>query len=321
MARAIRRGNDYAKGVFHQLCSKSHVHSDRYFKIIIDLFKISDPPNGYNDNIVSLIWDSLNCAREHIFTEWENFEDATLAFKEIKKTCSHAIDIFGFNFQELKGFKRLVNCKNLHPWFFALETDDIAGDYILPSGLISDTFYECGKSFIVWNNKQFLSIKTCLGMRYVGENRLIYFDDGSVWDENYYSSRHLPSPRPITEKELWIEEAVQQFRSFLSGKNKEFTINFIDGNKFVGKLFRGKHKTACSEGDYYISVVIAGKKKQKKGWVNFVPSEESPNVISEVVNEFAKLSQTVTHVEIIASNIKKGGKKWKGVFFNRQEPS
>lgn len=103
----------------------------------------------------------------------------------------------------------------------------------------------------------------------------------------------------------------------LAGKNTKFTINFLDGKKFVGKLATPKHLSPCAEGDYLLVGSIKGEKKTIEGWVNaFKPTPEYPDIIQYVTDQFAKKGRVIERVEIKEKRIKKGGKKWAGVFFS-----
>jgi hypothetical protein len=144
--------------------------------------------------------------------------------------------------------------------------------------------------------------------------RLVYWDDGSVWDESRNSNNQ---PRPIEEGEMWIAEAVQRFRQLLAGKSAEFDINFLDGNKFVGKLVRANRHVSCAEGNYLLVVHLKGEKEPKRGWTgNFKPTKETPDVVQYVIKHFARSGKEVERIEIKKCKTEKSGKKWSGVFFH-----
>ena len=143
--------------------------------------------------------------------------------------------------------------------------------------------------------------------------RLVYWDDGSVWSE----SENENQPRAAEEGELWIAEAVQQFRRLLAGKSTEFAINFTDGNAFVGKLKKVNRNALSAEGGYYLVVQVKGEKKPRKGWLNaFKPTPEKPDIIAYVTQNYAKEGKEIESIEIKEHQTKKGGKKWAGVFFS-----
>jgi len=145
--------------------------------------------------------------------------------------------------------------------------------------------------------------------------RLVYWDDGSVWDE---SNGRGNSPRPANKGEMWVVEAVQQFKKqLLTGKSVQFTINFTNGNKFVGKLVKSKPRSVCAEGDYFAVVHIEKEDEPRKGWINgFKPTPKTPDIVQYVHQRFAQEGHKVERVEIKESKIEKGGKKWAGVFFH-----
>ena len=146
-------------------------------------------------------------------------------------------------------------------------------------------------------------------------SRLVYWDDGSVWEDSFHSGAEY-SPRPVKESELWITEAIRQFRQFLAGRKTEFAINFTDGNKFVGKLVTPKRRVPCAEGDYLLAGNIKGETKPREGWVlGFKPTPKYPDIIQHATAKLAEKGKQTEQIKIKESRTKKGGKKWAGVFF------
>lgn len=282
----------------------------------IEFLEIKNPP----DSRWGIVINERSSHKGGVFTEWETLEHARAAFK--KFWGSHCTEE---EFPKLTGFKRRVACGGLTPWFYAIGDEQLIGDYAFPEGLQDDAVYRFGRQFVIFDYDGVLGVKTCMGTRFVKRKRnyhpydeqqyrLVYWDDGSVWDE---SNGHGGSPRPVEEGEMWIEEAVQQFRQLLAGKSAVFVINFTDGNKFVGKLVRANCRVPCAEGNYFLVVHLKGKKKPLEGWVNdFKPTQEAPDIVQYVTQRYAKNGQEVEHVEVKKCKTKNGGRKWSGVFFH-----
>ena len=149
-----------------------------------------------------------------------------------------------------------------------------------------------------------------------GIHRCVYWDDGSVWKEGKYNMGGPPIP--ADEGHVWIAEAVQQFRKLIAGGSTEFTLNFTDGNKFVGKVVQPKHKNPCAAGDYRLLIKVAGEEKSREGWVNeFSPTPEATDPIQFARTKFAEKGKELEYAEIKEVKNKKGGKKWSGVFHGR----
>jgi hypothetical protein len=211
------------------------------------------------------------------------------------------------------------------PWFYAIGDEELIGDYAFPDGLQDDPVYRFGRKFLVCGYREVPMVKTCMGARFVeGETeypphdkvqyRLVYWDDGSVWDER---KSYDGLPRPLEEGEMWITEAVQQFKKLLAGETTNFTINFTDGNKFVGKLVKTKKNSSCAEGDYLLAIKFKGDKESVEGWVNnFKPTKDAPNIIQYVTDRYNEEGNEIELIEIKKCKTKKGGKKWSGAFFN-----
>lgn len=279
-----------------------------------EVLEIKNPPDGR----WGIIINERTSHKGGVFTEWETLENACAAFK--KSWSSHRTEE---EFLRLPGFKRRVVCDVLTPWFYAIGEEQLIGDYAFPEGLQDDAVYRFGRQFVVFNYDGVPAVKICMGTRFVGwksdhypydkqAHRLVYWDDGSVWDE----SNNRGSPRPIEEGEMWIAEAVQQFKQLLAGKVAEFTINFTDGNKFVGKLVRANPRVPCAEGNYFLVVRLKGEMKPLKGWVNnFKPTKDAPDIVQYVTQRYTQSGQEVEYIEVKERKTEKGGKKWSGMFF------
>lgn len=284
----------------------------------IEVLEIKNPPDGR----WGIVINEHNSRFGTVFTEWETFKQALKVFEEcwcVRDTAEKMPKLFGF--------KRRVICGALTPWFYAIGDEQLIGDYTFPEGLQDDPVYRFGKKFVVENDEGVSVIKTCMGTRFVQYEdsdyhsglktehhfRIVYWNDGSVWDES--RDRSNP-PRLAKENEFWIDEAVQKFHQFLSGKSTEFSINFTDGNKFVGKLVKPGHRKPCAEGDYYIVAHTKGSNKPQEGWVNnFKPTPELPDIIQFVAAGLKGRGKVAERIEVKKCRVKKDGKKWAGAFF------
>ena len=281
----------------------------------IEVLEVKNPPDGRSGIVIN----ENGSHKRGAFTEWETVRHARAAYKKYwgNPNTEEA-------FPKLKGFKRRVVCGLLTPWFYAIGDEQLIGDYAFPEGLQDDPVFRFGKRFVVTDYDGIPALKTCMGTRFVEQEsrhsqekqyfRLVYWDDGSVWDENRNRSE---TPRPVEEGEMWIAEAVQEFRELLAGKITEFSINFTDGNKFVGKLVRANNRSPCAEGKYHLVVRLKGKEEVMDGWVHeFKPTPEDPDIVQYVTQRLAKSGKEVEHIEVMECQTVKSGKKWSGAFFH-----
>ncbi|MFH1423833.1 MAG: hypothetical protein ABIG29_02685 [Candidatus Nealsonbacteria bacterium] len=288
----------------------------------IEVLEIKDPPGGRCGFVIH----EYRGPGDALFSEWEALENARAAFKRYWGRHDSTE-----TFPKLLGFKRFIPCGALSPWFYAIGDEELIGDYAFPEGLQDDPVYRVGRQFVVFDRDGIPAVKTCMGTRFVKKKqeyhpykeyqyRLVYWDDGSIWDEanncSWWGDSKHGEPRPVEESELWIAEAVRQFRQLLAGKSTEFTINFTDGNKFAGRLKKADNRAPSAEGNYFLVVRLKGEKKPKEGWVDFKPTPEAPDIVQYVTQHFTRKGKEVECVEIKHSKAVKGGKKWKGVFLH-----
>jgi len=285
----------------------------------IEVLEIADAPDGRYGIVIHEDNSSHGCH----FTEWETLQNALDAFEEYWSSGETEK-----KFSTLPGFKRRVACGALTPWFYAIGDEILLGDTAFPEGLQDDPVFRFGKQFLVFDrfDKDILPvIKTCMGTRAVHTResewpfkefkyRIVYWDDGDKWVEG---DHYTQNPRPLEEGEEWITDALLQFRMLLAGKKTEFSVNFMDGGKFVGKLVAPKDKRPSPEGRYLLSVKLKGARELKKGWVDFKPTSKVPNILEYVKRRFAEGGQEVEKVEkveIKEKRVENGGQKWSGVF-------
>ena len=283
----------------------------------MEALEITNPPEG----CAPIVINYRNSNQKNFFSEWESLGLAISAFEKILG-CNEVSK----RFPEMEGFKRIVKCGLLQPWFNAIGDEELIGDYAFPEHMQDDPVYRFGQKFVCYvAGAPF--IKTCMGTRFVtGKDkyeqyrrapesdyfRIVTFDDGWMWNERMSPDKR---PLPLDEEQIWITEAMEKFRNFLAGNIKEFEINFLDGQKFISRLGVDKTKAYSLAGDYFLKATFEGVNEPKKGWVNgFKPTEEFPSIIKFVENEASKVDKKVASVEIIDVNYLIGGKKWSGVF-------
>jgi len=278
----------------------------------IEVLEIKNPPDG---RCGIVIYENLS-PKGGAFTEWETLEDALNAYTKYRSATETG-------FANFSGFKRLVVCGRLTPWFYAIGDEELIGDYAFPEGLQDDPIFRFGRQFVVFDSDGIPAIKICMGTRFFQKKqhyhpygeihfRLVYWDDGSIWDESHSSLL----PRPAEESEMWITEAIQQFRSLLAGKSIEFFINFTNGNKFIGKVIKASRYAPCVEGRYTLVVKLKGEKKPMQGFIDFKPTPALPDIMQFVKEGYARKGKEVEHIEVKEQKTEKGGKKWAGVFFS-----
>jgi hypothetical protein len=287
----------------------------------IEVLEIANPPDGRHPFIIH----EYNTSSGSCFSEWTDIASAKKVYE--KNWCSSR---WHDTIVSLAGFKRLVNCGKLTPWFYAVGDEVLHGDYALVAGLEDDPVFRLGKQFVVPMENGVFKVKTCMGSRLIVEHReydmsgqhtdvwrYVHFDDGTTLrilkdnsvdgdgDDNSF-------PRPLREGEAWITEAVEQFYSLLSGMKEGFQMKFADGRVFTAKLSHKGKAPPSVAGDYLLKIKITDS--EVRGWVrNFVPTTDYPDIISYVRSK-SKYSNT-SKIEILKCKPTQGGKKWSGVFF------
>lgn len=291
----------------------------------IEVLEIADPPDGRCGVVIY----ECNSWQGSAFTEWESVDMANSAFELSLRRRTDEERLLS----QQAGFKRHVVCGALTPWFYAIGDEQLIGDYAFPEGLQDDPVFRFGKRFVVYDEDGVPSIKTCMGTRLrvrkreepphkESTYRLVYWHDGSVWDESgtnpWWSNNPNSRPRAVEDGELWITEAVAKFAQLLSGKKDEFSIDFIGGMRFFGKLARRRGAVPQVEGNYFLVVHPKGEEKPHTGWVRgFKPTAEHPDIIQFVTQEYGRKGLTVERIEVKKCNPTRGGKKWAGVFWER----
>lgn len=304
-------------------CSRYDVKQHEYAggrSGFIEVLEIADAP----DERCGIVCYEYSSYGSSSFTEWDTVEHARAAHKTYFSGGRDKDE----KIAKLPGFKRHVQCGVMTPWFYAIGDEELVGDYTFPHGLQDDPTYRFGRRFVVSDWQGIPSIKTCMGTRFVRERsssypyteeqyRIIYWNDGSTWKEG---STARDNPRPVEDDELWIVEAVQQFRELLAGKRTEFFIKLTDGNQFVGKLARVNRRNPCAEGKYSLTLNIKGEAKPMQGYVDFKPTPEAPDVVQFAIQGMAKRGKEVERVQVDRHESFPNGKKWAGVYFSPSKP-
>jgi len=282
----------------------------------VEVLEIKDAPDGRHPFVIyhraenySWSWPKVEAS----FTEWENLDQAISALENNSREISTGGDC-----TKIPGFIRRVECGLLIPWFLAIGDQALIGDYAFPEHLQNDPYFRFGGKFVVREDRDSPpKIKICLGNCKFEDGkgdtrRTVYWDDGSVWREDIG-----PRPTALSEHDEWIADVTSHFQQMLAGDKKEFSINFLDGSKFSGRIILPKDKDTSPAGDYLLVATLRqnGKENVKEGWVNnFEPTPEFPSIIDYVTAKFLENGLEVVKIEIQKKKVKRGGRKWHGVF-------
>ncbi len=269
---------------------------------------------------------------ESFFQEWNSLENAIDAFENCYyyKRNMKLLEELEKNpkFLKEKGLIKTVNCCYLTPWFYAVGDQEIFGDYVLPDNLqLSDPVFTFGKKFVVYDKDNIPEVKICLGCILNSRSyndqkevpfRLVCFNDGSIWND---ADKSVNAPRPLLDEEVWITEAFRQFVLLISGKTKNFSINFTDNYVFKGSLISPKKDTKkyYKEGKYLLSITYtkntssSGSTCKKVGWVDFAPTQECPDLFSYIRKRFEENDSRLSCIRVI----KYENNKDNSIFFER----
>lgn len=289
----------------------------------VEVLEIVQPPD---ERWPIVIHDRSN--KDGFFSEWETLAQAMKAYDKVW-TCYDERSYFGpikdrwEKIRHLPGFKRIVECGAMQPWFYAVGEELLVGDYAFPHGLQDDPVFRFGAKFAVLDKREGWRIKTCMGARYFEKEsdyrpyqkerkRFVYWHDGTRWEEGDGS----PTPRPAEEGELWIAEAVEQFRKLLSGPQTHFEIPFANGMVFKSSLVQGEKRNLGSpEGEYEVTVFREDKEPVRIR-ATFKPTELCPMVRTWVENELHRQEVDYTSFEVKLIKADEHGRHWSGVFLD-----
>lgn len=303
---------------------KQHKYSagqEEAFYRYVEVLEIIQPPDERCGVVIN--------DRSHeggFFSEWETVEQALAAY-DIVWRCNDERSYFGpvkdrwEKIRRLPGFKRVVECGAMQPWFYAIGEEVLVGDYAFPHGLQDDPVFRFGVKFAVMSRSEGWRIKTCMGTRFFEKEqdhspyqkerkRFVYWDDGSRWEEG----DGVPTPRPAEEGELWIAEAVEQFRRLLSGPQTHFEIAFANGMVFSGQLVDGEKKSLGSPEGLYEVTIFRKDKEPARTETKFKPTEEYPMVRDWLEAELFRKEIAFASFEVKLIEAEKYGQHWTGVF-------
>jgi hypothetical protein len=257
------------------------------------------------------------------FFEFTTVEKARAAYKQ-SWSLGRGVEVMPTR----DGFMRSVKCGSLTPWFYAIDNEELYGDFVVPSGVADHPIYRLGRRFVLKEQsrvdfKDYDVIKTCLGCRVLPykasprdwtrdgnapkQRHVIYWDDGTEMGIEEGST----GPRPLDDQEMWIDQAMQEFQKFLQGRSTRFEINLMNGDRFTGKLAPGREYDQA--GTYYAHVTFA-EGKHIEGTFEFTPTQEAPSVRALVLEKFKK---EISKLKLELRYKGKQNKKWSGVFYGK----
>lgn len=260
------------------------------------------------------------------FSEWNSRKELTDAFERYWS----GTDDNGAVLKKLPGFKRLVFCGSMTPWFYAIGHEVLRGDYAVSSGLEDDPCFRLGQRIAVEELNGKVNIKTCMGCRFIERKqdfhpygteimRLIYLDDGEVLCvylsasfENGWCNAGGKRIRLMQEGEIWILDAMNKFLKLLQGFSQGFQLKFADGRTFSGKVSSKGKQIPSVEGKYNLKVTMEDG-EVRKGWVQFTPTLECPDIIQSIRKRLT--SGSMRKLEVLDIEPVHDGKKWSGVFY------
>ncbi|MFA5994076.1 MAG: hypothetical protein WC823_03900 [Parcubacteria group bacterium] len=200
----------------------------------------------------------------------------------------------------------------------------IEGDVVFMDIDKEDSEFRFGQKYVVWDEEGLPTVKKCMGThrsskdekcgvcKHIGGLLVVFWHDGTWWRSD--KSWKNPKPKLIEENELWIWEAVNNFRELLSGKSREFSIAFLDGSKFVGKWSPKDKKARHAEGKYCGEVTLKGG-KVRTGEFDFKPTIEAPTVEAMLIQQAAENDLVIEKITAVRFIKPSGGKKkWSGVY-------
>jgi hypothetical protein len=281
----------------------------------IEVLEINDPPDGR----CGVVLHCYSAYEGSDFFEFDSMKNAKLAWK----VCWGSRDKYE-KIKEQKGFLRDVCCGGWTPWFYAVGDQLIEGDVVFMDIDREDAEFRFGQKYVVWDEEGLPAVKKCMGTHrsnkdseckacnHIGGLLVVFWHDGTWWRSD--KSWKNPKPRLIEENELWIWEAVNNFKELLSGKSREFSIAFLDGSKFIGKWSPENKKARHAEGRYYGKITLKGG-EVKEGEFDFKPTAEAPTVEDMLRKQAIENDLEVEKIEVVKF-IKPSGKrkKWLGIY-------
>lgn len=309
----------------------THGGYGRYSRYVIDQHKYGGGHGGYielleirdapDDRCPIVIYQYATWDGTSAFTEFDTKENAIAAFE--KCWCKGVREL-----EKHEGFLRHVECGIMTPWFYAQGDQPLTGDFAYPSEFFVHPLYQVGKKFVVSDyDGGNMRILTCMGAteRMVNSDSYssgrkyketkVYFDDGSIVSPGH------DKVRPLEDDELWIDEAMNQFRKLLGGMKTTIEVPFRDGSAFVGRIRKPKapkepsHKKLSGSYDIEIRAKRDRKTKTTAGVYRLELTPEIPTPeawIEDQCKKYGVDSYKVIRCQKVVRNRKKSS--WKGVF-------
>lgn len=271
----------------------------------VEALEILDPPRGRSSFVIHQRLIDGN----RVFSEWRKSENALWASSKTTWPITGSTE----SFERFPGFKKLVNCGRLTPWFLAIDTEELFGDFAAPQGLANDPTYRLGVKCIVYDEKEEPTLKTCLGCRIEKgqsgqfpfepyEYRVIYFDDGTTW----LSNSKIKAPRILQGDEIWTAEALGQVKAAMVGGRTQAPVDFLDGTSLKVSRVAISRPSLSEKGTYHLTALVAGE--GKRHWrEDFTPTAECPTILSAVTRKFSDQNQNILWLKIREKPNGKGG--------------
>lgn len=281
----------------------------------IEVLEIKNPPDG-RCGVVIHHYTNHNGSD---FFEFDSVENAVEAWK----VCWNSSEGYKV-IRAQAGFLREVYCGGWTPWFYAVGNQMLEGDVVFMEIDREDVEFRFGQKYVVWDEDGLPAIKRCMGTHrskkdtkcsvcgIIGGLLIVFWHDGTWWRSD--RSWKSPKPKLAEEDQLWVWEAVNKFKELLTGKTREFSINFSDGSKFTGKWSPKDNKARHAEGKYYGEITLKGG-EVKKGNFDFKPTTEVPTVEALIKGWAKKNNFEIEKADIVKVTKTSGdNKKWSGVY-------
>lgn len=231
-----------------------------------------------------------------------------------------------------KGFKRLVQCGIMKPWFYAVGEQRIVGDFVWPENFRETPSFRHGQQYVVDHRSVHggPDVKTCIHVHEETKEHSSSWERGKTytvttvyWSDGTWTRYDGNNIRPLEAGERWIAEAIEEFRNLLAGGKKQFQIPFDDGGRVTVKYdppSLGKKGRKDKKGRYWVKVVAEkdGETIVKEGNVRFDPSQDKEtHVAKKVANELKKRGMRLKKITKIFRRVGRGNNvSWRGVWPN-----
>lgn len=169
----------------HQYAGGGHSGNGGY----IEVLEIHDAPEGRHPFIIYASEEQpLNPPRS-LFVEFHTLEETIAAYERL---CGKNREDITKIAPTLLGFRRLVQCGYLTPWFYAVGNQEILGDFAIIPGWGNDPMYRIGAWYLVTTEREGTRVKVCMGARVTSNplsnnrgadvRRYVLWHDGTHWE-------------------------------------------------------------------------------------------------------------------------------------------